>query len=75
MSKESGGYYVEWTGKSGALEKGVVMYADQKESFRQYRKVMIRVCNDDLTLKKDEAGRQIISLREAGEIKVIGYID
>lgn len=75
MSKESGGYYVEWTGKNGVLEKGLVNYADQKPSFREYRKVLIRVCNDDLTLKKDEAGRQIISLREVSEVKIIGYVD
>ncbi len=69
------GYIVEYTKKNGELQKGFVYHEDQVGSFTNFKKVLIKLCNDDYTPKRDHEGRQLVTVMHQDEIKKIGYTD
>jgi len=50
MSKNSG-ILVSYTDKDGNIQKAVILYVDQHTALTERNKVLVRLLNDDLSLK------------------------
>jgi hypothetical protein len=74
MSKQSG-YLITYTDNGGNLQKGIVYYSEQSQQFVKVEKVFIRLCNDDLTPKLDEHQKRLVTLKQADQIKITGFIN
>lgn len=74
MSKDRG-YYVEYTDKSGAQQKAMVYYVEQEQSFKNIKKLLCRLVDDNLEFKTDANGKKLISLVAQDKCRVIGYFD
>ena len=68
-----GGIIVEWENAEGK-QKGFAYSADQKPEFSRTQKVFTKCVNTDFSPKMQD-GKQVISLRNRTELKIIGYID
>lgn len=55
-------------------QKGIAYHDEQKPEYSDHDKVFLRLINDDFSSKHSN-GKQIISLRNRTELKIIGYID
>lgn len=59
--------------KDGSL--GIAYNDEQEEAFTKYKRIFIRLINQDGTPKTDEMGKKICSLKRFEEVKVIGFIN
>lgn len=55
-------------------QKAIAYHDEQKPEFANYKKVFLRLINDDFTSKM-ENGKRLISLKSETLLKIIGYID
>ena len=61
MSKNSG-LLVSYADKDGKYQLGLVQYRDQQPQFKDLKKVMVRLINEDYTPKMDDKGQLIFSI-------------
>jgi hypothetical protein len=73
-----GGMIVEWENAEGenpeGKQKGIAYRSDQRPEFSNFKKVFIRLVNDDFT-QKTKDGKKLIGLKHESQLKIIGYID
>lgn len=74
MSNTSG-IIVSYTDMNGNLQKGIVRHTDQHEEFRKVKKALIRLLNDDLTIKTDQDNKSLIALKNIDLLTHIGFCD
>ncbi len=74
MSKQRG-YYVEWTAADGHRQKGQVNYDEQKPEFKNFKKLFVRLVNDDFTPRLGDGGKKEIGVKNFTDCKIIGYFD
>lgn len=74
MSKNSG-ILVSYTDIDGNLQKGVVQHTDQHPSFEKINKALVRLLNDDLSLKKDQDQKNLVALKSKDLLTHIGFCD
>lgn len=71
---DTSGYLVEYASKDGSKQMGIVRHSEQKKEFKEIKKCLVRLINDDHTEKKDESGKKVIALKNAELLKLIGYV-
>ncbi len=74
MSKQRG-YFVEWTTINGARQKGQVFYEDQKPEFKNFKKLFVRLVNDDYTPRLGQGGKKEVGFKNFTNCIIIGYFD
>jgi hypothetical protein len=74
MNKNSG-ILVSYIDIDGNLQKGIVRYADQHPSFEKINKVLIRLLNDDLSLKVDQDQKKLVALKNKDLLTHIGFCE
>lgn len=72
--KQGQGTIVQYEQKDGTIQKALMRPGDQKKEFSDYRKVFLRLLNDDLTVKETN-GKRVIALIDAQRLKQIGFLD
>lgn len=72
MSK---GVIFKYTDRNGNVVKAVALYSDQKSEFSNYRKVFLRILNDDDTFKKTKEGKNIIAVKNGSDLIQVGFLD
>jgi hypothetical protein len=74
MGKDSGSL-VRYIDSDGQVRQGIVKHSEQSEEFKKYNKVLIRLLNNDMTVKKDEHGKEIVVLKDSSKVIITGFID
>lgn len=69
------GVIFKYTDRNGNVVKAVALHSDQKPEFSNYRKVFLRILNDDDTFKKTEEGKDIIAVKNGSDLIQIGFWD
>lgn len=72
MSK---GIIFEYVDKNGIMVKAVALHDEQKPCYSNYRKVFLRILNDDYTFKKTEEGKGTIAVKNSNELTQTGFLD
>ena len=67
MSK---GVIFKYIDRNGDVVKAVALHSDQKPEFSNYRKVFLRILNDDDTFKKN-----IIAVKNGSDLIQVGFWD
>ena len=73
--KKNSGVIFQYTDKCGKTQKAKALYSEQAKVFQESKRVFLRLLDDDLTDKKDENGKLLISLQYEKELTLLGYID
>lgn len=69
------GYLVEYISTTGEKQRGIIHRDEQTVEFKSLNKCLVRLVNDDSTIKLDEKGNQIKVLKSSDLLNVIGYVD
>ena len=72
MSK---GMIVKYYKKDGSESKGIIRYSEQADVLHSTSKVMIRPCDDNFDVLKDDSGRELVTFKVLAFVRRIGYID
>ena len=73
---KSAGIIVEWTDKDGNIQKGIARYCDQDRIFKSFKKVLIRLIDEDRNFKRDiDNGKYLVALKHEKVLKTIGFVD
>lgn len=72
MSK---GVIFKYIDRNGDVVKAVALHSDQKPEFSNYRKVFLRILNDDDTFKKTKEGKNIIAVKNGSDLIQVGFLD
>ena len=74
MSKNSG-KIVQWKAINGNICVGIARNEDQTPEIQKSERWMIRFCDEQGDLVKDEKGKNIVALKHPSLLKTIGFID
>jgi hypothetical protein len=69
------GVIFKYTNKAGEEVKGVAFNEDQKPAFKDHKKALLRLLNEDYTFKTDEEGKKIIALKDFSCLTRVGFWD
>lgn len=75
MTKETSGYLVKYTDKSGLVQKGIVRYSDQLPQFQKLNKVYVWLVDDNFHFLKDENQKAKGTLKHVDTLTKIGFTD
>jgi hypothetical protein len=70
MSK---GIIYKYTDNEGETVKAVALNDEQSFHFSDYRKVFLRILNDDYDFKKTSEGKNIIAVKNHSDLTRIGH--
>jgi hypothetical protein len=73
--KKTSGYIVEYKNKDGTMQKAALIHSEQVSAFSDYKRAFLHLLTNDLTEKKDETGKKIISVNFLKDLNRIGFID
>lgn len=69
------GKIVTFTTKEGQQQKAIAYNHEQAAEFSKVKKVFIRYIDDKFIPQKDEKGKNIVGLKDADKLRVIGFVD
>lgn len=72
MSK---GVIFKYVNKAGETIKAVALNEDQSPAYSDFRKVFLRILNDDFTFKTTDEGKRIVAVKNGDELVPIGFWD
>lgn len=75
MARGNPGKIVKYTTLKGETMLAIAYDKEQTSAFSKYGKVVLHLINEDYTLKKDENGKKLISLKHQSELTIIGFVD
>lgn len=76
MSRKNSGTIVMYTDINGNIQKGLVRDSDQNDAFKKVNKALVRLVNDDLSIKIDEDTKKgLIALKSIHILDCIGFVD
>lgn len=65
---------VTFESKDKTIQKALIYQSDQRKSYSNYRKIFIRLVNEDFTPKTIK-GKEVIALKDAADLTIIGFQD
>lgn len=75
MTKKTPGRLVSFATKDGKLQKAIAYNHEQAAEFSNVKKVFIRYIDDNFNPQKDEHGKNLVGLKDAEKLTVIGFVD
>lgn len=75
-SNSTEGLLVEFTDlKTGNMRYGIALHRDQIDAVVKLKKVLIRETDADFNLLKNEKGGDILTLKQKGLVRTVGFQD
>lgn len=75
-SNSTEGLLVEYNDlKTGELKHGIALHSDQIDAVVKLKKILIRETDADFNLKKNDKGGDILTLKQKGLVRTVGFQD